>query len=621
MWTNSQPIFTRFFVFSAVLSLLVSFRQSGLAQNAQEKTDWPSLCQQAVAEFREIRTEDVQKARQRLISAAQSLDARLNRAGAEAEGWRAYLLWNTFSEEINKENPRLEVLDAVYQRLSAGHEGLGLTWFRQVRVELEQFIRLSRSLGETSARENYPLILEELGKSLAAYESDFSPEHATRIQELLRWLEITNQAPLIRQSVSQHFSHPNLMIQVNGKWISDSSQRPVDVHEPVREWILGTDVRGKGHIVGSSTLRLVPSKEQAIFAITVEGVLESDTVGYNGPARIYSHSKTPFVAQKLIQLSPYGFEDKPASCDATAHTDIQDVDVTCRSQCVEKIAWRRTFQQKPAAEREAAWKAERRIARRVDSEAASRLTEAQSQYLQKIREPLLERDLFPDLFSTSTTEEVFQVALRQLGHSGLAAATPAPEAPEGAIVVQVHQTFFNNLVEGFFGGMILKEARLQEAVTNLLGRLPEELKSDPDEEPWTIRFSEQRPLAVRFADNQISIEFRGATYWKGDRSYPGMDVKVVYRIDSRGQEGPYQLVRDGGLAVFPPGFDPNKDRLSVRQQTIRRLLERRFGKIFRETIEIQPIELSGDWSQGGPLTVKSIAGQNGWLTVALQQAK
>jgi len=297
------------------------------------------------------------------------------------------------------------------------------------------------------------------------------------------------------------------------------------------------------------------------------------------------------------------------------------VDVTCRSQCVEKIAWRRTFQQKPAAEREAAWKAERRIARRVDGEAKSRLTEAQSQYLQKIRQPLLDRDLFPDLFVTSTTEDVFQVTLRQLGHSGLAAATPAPEAPKGAIVVQIHQTFFNNLVEGFFGGMILKEARLQEAVSNLLGRLPEELKSDPDEGPWTIRFAERRPIAVRFADHQISVEFRGATYWKGDRSYPGMDVKVVYRIDSPGQEGPYQLVRDGALAVFPPGFDPSKDRLSVRQQTIRRLLERRFGKMFRETVEIQPIELGGDWGKGGPLTVKFIAGQNGWLTVALEQTK
>ena len=321
MRSSSKSVSAWFLVLFAVLWVPIFSRQVGLAQTADERTDWPALFQQALSEFREITPQDVQEARQRLLSAAQSLEARLDRAGAEAEGWRKYLLWKTFSEELHKESPRLEVLDTVYQQFSAGHEGLGLTWFRQVRAELERLIRLSRSLAEADAKKNYPLIVEELGKSLAAYESDFSPETATRIQELLQWLEITNQAPLVRQSVSQHFSRPNFMIQVNGKWISDSSQRPVDVHEPVREWILGTDVRGTGHIVGSSTLQLVPSKECAMFAIRVEGVLESDTVGYNGPARIYSHSKTPFAAQKLIQFTPHGLEDKPASCDATAHTD------------------------------------------------------------------------------------------------------------------------------------------------------------------------------------------------------------------------------------------------------------------------------------------------------------
>jgi hypothetical protein len=55
----------------------------------------------------------------------------------------------------------------------------------------------------------------------------------------------------------------------------------------------------------------------------------------------------------------------------------------------------------------------------------------------------------------------------------------------------------------------------------------------------------------------------------------------------------------------------------VRQQTIRRLLERRFEKIFRETVEFQPIELKDAWAKGGPLEVKSIACQDGWLVVAM----
>jgi len=601
------------------LGLFVMPSRLGLANSPESQPDWPTLCQQAVAEFREITPQDVQRARDELLFAVKVLDARLDRAGPEAEGWRDYLLWRAFSEELKKDSPSLDVLGAVYQRLSAGHEGLGLTWFRRVRLTLERFLRLSQAVTDKNAQANYQTVLNELGKSLAAYESDASPETATRVQELLRWLETMGQAKSARDAVLNHFSHPNVTIRVSGHWISISSQARVDVREPVREWILGTDVRGTGHMVGWRKLQIIPCEQHALFAIRVEGVLDSDTIGYNGPARIYSHSKTPFVSQKLIQFGPDGLTAQPARCDASVSTDIQDVDVTCRSQCVEKIAWRRTFQQKPAAEREAAWKAERRIARRVDQEADERLAKAQSEYLQKIREPLADRDLFPDLFLTKTTADAFHVTIRQMGHSGLAAGTSAPQAPEGAVVVQVHQSFVNNFVEGFFGGMVLKEARLQEAVRDLLGELPKELESDPDGEPWTIRFSEHRPLAVRFADNQIAIEFRGTTYWKGDRNYPGMDVKAAYRIESLDDGKSFRLVRQGPLAVFPPNFDPSTDRLSVRQQTIRRLLERRFEKIFRDTIELEPIKLSGDWEKGGPLAVKSIASQKGWLTVALDQ--
>jgi hypothetical protein len=616
MRISFSRVYVRCSSFVAAFASL-AFLNVGFSQTKEETPDWAGLCQKAVSEFRPITPQDIEAARQQLLAATKALENRLNQAGPEAEGWKNYLLFDAFRTELRKAKPGLEVLEVVYQRLSAGHEGLGLTWFRQLRLALERFIRLSRGLDEKDVEKNYQLVLEELGKSLVAYQSDSSPENASKVQELLRWLEVANQAPTLRRAVLDHFSQPNAVIQVSSAWIKTGSQVPVDVHEPVREWILGTDVRGTGHIVGSRAICLVPSQHCAQFAITVEGVLESDTVGYNGPARIYSHSRTPFVAQKMIQFGPEGLEIKPAFCDASAHTDIKDVDVTCRSQCVEKIAWRRTWQQKPAAEQEAAWKAERRIARRVDSEAESRLTEAQSRYLKRIRQPLLERDLFPDFFAATTSEESFQLTLRQLGHSGLSAATSPPPAANGDIVVRIHQTFFNNFVEGFFGGMILNEERFQDVVRNLLGKLPEELQPEPGEEPWTIRFSDQRPLAVWFADNRVSIEFRGATYWKGDRSYPGMDVKVVYGIEANQAEGRIRLVRVGGLSVFPPGFDPSKDRFSVRQQTIRRLLERRFEKIFRETVEFQPIELKDDWAKGGPLEVKSIACQDGWLVVAM----
>lgn len=571
---------------------------------------------QARQEIEPIRPDDVSAARQRLLEALDRLQLRLNRDKEQGDNWRKYLRLDELAAELEKPAaPALETLEAVHAKFAAGHEGLNLACFVEVRRALRRFIVRTRAVGDASLPEKLGQALDELPGLLQAYRESHDPAVAARVQAVMEWLDLMDRGRRVVTALEREFGQSNLYVEVSADFLAKAFTEPVDTTEPVREIILGTDVRGTGHIVGRRTLRLLPASDRAELAIEVTGSITADTVGYNGPARIYSRGDTPFTARKTVRISAEGVEILPAESDARTRTKITDVDVTCRSDCVEKIAWKRTFKQKPLAELEASRRAELRLNRRIDGEADDRLNELRTAFAERFRQPLLDRNLFPETLVFRTDETALHVETRRSGPFALAAEAGPPASPGGDIAVRLHQTFFNNMAEGALGGMFLREERLREIITRLLGNLPPELEAE-DSEPWAVRFPSARPITIQFDDGRAIVQFRGEAYEKGDRTYTGMDVTAAYHVEQR--DGNFVLVRDGEPTAFPPNFDPQKDRLSVRQQTLRRLLERRFGKIFRPEIALEPMALEGPWAAAGPLAVASIQLDDGWLTISLR---
>ncbi len=565
-----------------------------------------------------IRAAEASAAKARLREAVARLSDRLKRDKDQGGNWRNYLQLADLEAELSKSGePSWERLNAVLARFSAGHEGLKLTCFSEVREALRQYMVRSRAVDDASLPEKLGQILDPLPGLVESYQASHDPAVASSIQAIVGWLELMDRGQPVVAAVRERFARPNLFVEVSAEFLAKGFTAPVDTSEPVREIILGTDVRGTGHITGDRTLRLMPASNRAELAIVVTGSIAATTIGYNGPARIYSQGETPFTARKVVRISAAGVEILPAQADARTRTKINDVDVTCRARCVEKIAWKRTFQQKPLAEMEASRRAEIRLDRRIDEEADARLKELQTSFEGRLRRPLLDRGLFPEKLDFRSDESRLQVESLFGGlHSQTASSAP-PAAHDGDIDVRLHQTFFNNMAEGALSGMLVREERLREIITDLLGKLPPELETE-DEQPWAVRFPQTRPICVQFDNGRAVVQFRGQAYQKGDAEYTGMDVTAAYRLEQR--DGGFVLVREGDPTAFPPNFDPQNDRLSVRQQTLRRLLERRFGKIFRSEIALEPIALEGEWAAVGPLTVTYVVMDDGWLTLSLRSA-
>lgn len=97
-----------------------------------------------------------------------------------------------------------------------------------------------------------------------------------------------------------------LVVRVSAESLRALFERSLDLQLPVREFVLGTDVHGNSRVSGAVTIQLAPNRQRAEFVAVLTGTASSRTVGYNGPAVIYSRSTTTFKAAKRIAFDADG---------------------------------------------------------------------------------------------------------------------------------------------------------------------------------------------------------------------------------------------------------------------------------------------------------------------------
>tara|TARA_Y100000385_G_C13040396_1_gene614991 strand:- start:1149 stop:1520 length:372 start_codon:yes stop_codon:yes gene_type:complete len=98
-----------------------------------------------------------------------------------------------------------------------------------------------------------------------------------------------------------------------------------------------------------------------------------------------------------------------------------------------------------------------------------------------------------------------------------------------------------------------------------------------------------------------------------------MDIWVAYKIDAGADS--IRLVRDGDVQIYPPGFVPGGDKkLSVSETSLRRILQKRFGKVFKEVVDIESLELPDQLAAAGPLPMEQLeARKDGWMAIGWRE--
>ncbi|MFW6124717.1 MAG: hypothetical protein ACOC46_01105, partial [Pirellulales bacterium] len=500
----------------------------------------------------------------------------------------------------------------IHGRFASGRYGLNRSAFAGVRRALVRYVQLVGAREDEDFREVYREYLDSLAARLERYRSDPSPEAAQPIGAAVGALQTLGQAPALRRALRARYTRPNLRAVIREPVVTAGLNNPVDRTAPVRDLILGTTVRGTGRTTGETTASLAASDRHAVIDLTFLGVNRSNNRGFNRPVTIYSRGTTGVGARTRLYMNATGLHALTTRANAHTKTNISAICDRRGRRLVERIAWKRAGRQKCLAEAIAASHAEQRARARIDAEVDDALTKVNEAFIEKFRRPLARRGLFPRTLAFSSTGEAVHVVWLQAAAGDIAAADePPPPNADVAVGICLHESMVNNMAQMALGGMTVHEELVQADVKRLLGRLPRQLQTPPGDERWGVRFARRLPVELDLSKGRFTITLRGRKYYKGDQRHPGMDVSAAYQIAA--EDEAFRAVRRGELRIFPPGFDPETDRLSTRQQVIRTLLRKRFSGIFEEEIALGPLEMPGEWSKLGELPPAQFEARGDWL--------
>ena len=612
---------------SMVALLAVAIVAGGARHGETFATELADLAAEARAEkgdFRGVDAGVLKRAAAGLRVALAPLKRLLDRSKSGA-GWRRYLDWSTLAEVSSDDyaeaasNVDAGLLDRLQTRFETGANGLAMPQFARVRRALDRYRRAADAATAADAAERHSEILERLAVALEKADADATSDSLEPIGLVLHELEATGQSLELVERVRAVTGRPNLLVDVEESLLASAVNREVDQVEPVDEVIVGTRIRGTGRTIGNVRLDLVPSASQAAFELVFGAVNHSKTHGGRGPVTVFSDGQTQLDARKRLLVDGEGITVGPTEVSATAHSTPTGIAVSkrCGKRLIRRIASRKSAELQPQAEREASMKAGVKLRRQFEEQTAGPIARARADYQRRFREPLLERDWYPDLLAMSTSDSRLSVAARKAISDQISAAVPPPSPAANAVLsARVHDTLINNVAEITLSGRTLTQEDVEQLAESREVAMPEAFGSDAEQKPWSITFARRRPVELDVADDWLQLTIRGDGFTSGDRSFPGMDIWVAYRVGQvDGDPSRPALIREGDVQIYPPGFEPGVDRLTVQETSLKGILTKRFNGIFTEVVEIEPLELPGEFEAAGPLPLEQLlVRKDGWIS-------
>jgi hypothetical protein len=568
--------------------------------------------------FRPVSDSDLAAAAGKLRTALGPLDSLLARSKSGAD-WRTYLDWPALVQQAaagSKADPA--TLLRLYKKLDAEENGLEMPQFAAVRRAVGGYLDAVDAATNPAAETVLARRLEKLTSTLAQGAADGTTEALEPLGPLLARLEGSRQAPATVARVREAVSHPNLFLDVSESLLGSAVNRVVDEHAPVDDVVLGTRVRGSGHTTGFVLLDFVPSTRSALVDLILDASNDSMTRSSKGPVTVHTRGMTTVDARKRIIIDDQRVSSLPVSASAHVQTETAGIGVKSRfgKNLIRRMASKKIAEVRPRAEAISKRRAEDRVRQQFDQQTAGALARAGSDYQTKFRQPLLQRGWYPELLQLSTTDATLSVVARKALADQIAAFTPPPGVdPDAVLAARVHETMINNAAEITLGGRTITQQFVEDQVRKNNGTLPASLENDPDQPPWSITFAKKLPVQLDASDARVKVTVRGTRFTSGDREFPAMDIWAAYRIEP--DAGSIRLVRDGDVQIYPPGFVPGGgEKLSVAETSLRRILQKRFNKVFKEVVDVEPLDLPGELKHAGPLPMEQlVARKDGWVAV------
>ena len=570
----------------------------------------------AVGSFRPVGAASLDAAASNLRSALVPLDALLGRSKSGAD-WRTYLDWPALEGQASSgQAADPKVLRDLEKKLGSPEMGLDMPQFVRVRKAVTKYAELADAARGDGAKQ-FSDRLDKLSSALLTASASGQAEALAPVAPILERLVESGQAPGVVAAIRGANSRPNIHLEVAEDLLAPAVNRPVDQVQPVDDVVLGTRIRGTGHTTGNVRLDFVPSGEKAVFDIILGATNISHTRGTQGPVTVNSRGVTAIDARRRIFLDEHNVSSSPVEASADTNSTVTGLGINTRigKRLIRRIATKKIAESKAQAESIAEGKARDRIRHQFGEQTEPAVAQMRDQFQQKVRGPLQARGLYPESFHMHTTDRHLRIVARKSLAGQLAAFSSPPAAnADNIITAQIHESAVNNILEDKLGGKVVTQDDVARIAKDQNLKMPDSLGSDPDAEQktWSITFAKYRPVTVAASESRVKVTVRGDKFVSGDRSFPGMDIAAVYAV-GQGPKGPV-LVREGNVQINPAGFKSGDRKLTMAETSLRRILQKRFDKVFKDAIEIEPLPLQGELASVGPLPMNQLQSRkDGWL--------
>ena len=568
--------------------------------------------------FRPVSEGRLHAAAAKLREAIGPLDRLLARSPSGAD-WKTYLDWPSLvaqAESGSAADPA--ALRRLRKLFDAEENGLEMPQFAAVRRAVTAYAEAAEAAKDSGAQAVYSQRIDKLAAAVAAGAATGTPESLDPVGPLLARLEESGQAPATVARIRGALNRPNLFLDVDENLLGSAVNRGIDEVTPIDDTVLGTRVRGSGRTTGLVLLDFVPSLQQAVVDLKLDATNHSTTRGSQGPVTVHTLGTTTIGARKRILIDDQRVTALPveAHADTDARTAGIGVNKRFGKRLIRKIASRKIAEMRPQAEAISSAKARDRVRTQFEEQTASAIAQAGRDYQTKFRQPLMERGWYPELLQMSTSDSRLSVTARKALADQIGAFTPPPAVdPDAVLAARVHETLVNNTAEITLGGRTITQDFVEEQIKKNNATMPEALANDGEQQDWSITFAKRKPVELDAGDDRVKVTVRGSRFTSGEREFPGMDIWAAYRVEPA--PGGVRLVRDGDVQIYPPGFVPGGgEKLTVQETSIRRILQKRFNKVFKEVVDVEPLKLPGELERAGPLPMEQlVARKDGWVAV------
>ena len=537
---------------------------------------------------------------------------------ADPSGWSRFMLL----DEIAAANDSADLAQRrlVAQRFLSRIDWFGLTDSQRIWLARASVDQLATAIRRWAVM---PVDYASLLGQIERQESDAIDLGGIDVASATQSLRFASSpdAAAVAQTLNTYYRNANIRVALSSDLIQRLIPEVDSRIQPVRQRILGSDVRGQSFVDSKVAVRLTPSPDSWRVQLETSGNVHSKTSSRNGPVSIRNHSDADFATVTPLEITRLDAQVGDTGVDVQSQTRIRGIEtdfdaIPLLSTLIREIAMSRYQQLAPIAKQIQNGQVRRSVGSEVDKRVNEQIETASAKFVQHLVGPLGSLGLSPMVVDMQTTEERLTARYRIGGDWQLAAFTPRPRAPSDSLLsVQVHQSVFNNTLETALPAgksvsikTLVDELRTRFAVPDQVALADEddvELSADT-----IIHFAPTRPITVEIEDDAVWVTLRiMRLYSPGSVDLRRFVVRAVYKCEVDGMSA--SLVRDGHLRISGPGMSM-RDRLPARAI---------FNKVFstRRPLPLVPQALDQHPAMTG-LAISQLELRDGWIGLAIGPA-